>query len=206
MIRDYKSDYENRKEYYKQRYLKIKDKQAEYKKEYTKNNQEKIKESSKRYRENNQEKIKAIAKRRSDNRAFKRKHRDKIKNLKQIAAKYKKDKYQKEYFKNRKKTDPLFKLSINIRSRTGLAFKNKGLRKKSNTKDMLGCSFEEMREHLVSQFTDGMTLENYGEWHIDHIIPLSSAKSEKELISLAHYKNLQPLWAEDNLIKGNKIL
>lgn len=50
-----------------------------------------------------------------------------------------------------------------------------------------------------------MTLDNYGEWHLDHIIPISSAKTEEEVIKLNHYTNFQPLWAEDNWNKGNKI-
>jgi hypothetical protein len=61
---------------------------------------------------------------------------------------------------------------------------------------------------LENQFVEGMNWENYGSkgWHIDHIIPLSSAKTVDEAISLNHYKNLQPLWAVDNMKKGNKIL
>lgn len=51
-----------------------------------------------------------------------------------------------------------------------------------------------------------MTWENRNEWHIDHITPLSSAKTEEELYKLCHYTNLQPLWAEENLKKGNKII
>ena len=51
-----------------------------------------------------------------------------------------------------------------------------------------------------------MSWDNYGDWHIDHIIPLSSAKTEEEIYKLAHYTNLQPLWAEDNIKKSNKIL
>jgi hypothetical protein len=51
-----------------------------------------------------------------------------------------------------------------------------------------------------------MTWDNYGEWHIDHIIPLSSAKTESELIDLFNYKNTQPLWAKDNLSKGNRLI
>ena len=51
-----------------------------------------------------------------------------------------------------------------------------------------------------------MTLENHGEWHLDHIIPLAIAKTEEEIIKLNHYTNFQPLWAIDNLKKGAKIL
>jgi hypothetical protein len=69
----------------------------------------------------------------------------------------------------------------------------------------LGCTYAEAFEHLSKQFTKGMTWDNYGEWHIDHYIPLSSAKNESELKKLAKYTNLQPLWAEDNLSKGATI-
>ena len=51
-----------------------------------------------------------------------------------------------------------------------------------------------------------MTWENYGEWHIDHIIPLDSANDENELYSLCYYTNLQPLWGNENIRKGAKIL
>jgi hypothetical protein len=63
-----------------------------------------------------------------------------------------------------------------------------------------------LKQHLENQFQSGMNWKTYGKygWHIDHIIPLSSAKTEKELYKLCHYTNLQPLWAKDNLIKGNR--
>ena len=51
-----------------------------------------------------------------------------------------------------------------------------------------------------------MSWDNYGEWHIDHIIPLASATTEEGVLKLYHYSNLQPLWAKDNLSKGSKIL
>ena len=71
---------------------------------------------------------------------------------------------------------------------------------------MLGADYETAFNHIESRFKDGMTWDNQGEWHIDHIVPLASATTEEELIKLCHYTNLQPLWAEDNLKKGDKIL
>ncbi len=70
----------------------------------------------------------------------------------------------------------------------------------------MGCSPELLKEYLEKQFVDGMCWDNRNEWHIDHIIPLSLAKTEEEIYKLCHYTNLQPLWAEDNLRKSNKIL
>ena len=107
--------------------------------------------------------------------------------------------------------DPLFKLSASIRSSIGGAFirgsrgafnKDKG----NATLDILGCSFEFFASHITSQFTEGMTLENYGEWHLDHIIPLATATTREDVVRLNHYTNFQPLWAKDNLSKGSKIL
>ena len=70
---------------------------------------------------------------------------------------------------------------------------------------VVGINYNDFKKYLESKFFDGMSWENRGEWHIDHIIPLSAAKTEQELISLCHYSNLQPLWGEDNIKKGNKI-
>lgn len=71
----------------------------------------------------------------------------------------------------------------------------------------IGCSLEELKNHLEKQFKVGMTWNNWSlfGWHIDHIIPLSSAKTESEMIKLCHYTNLQPLRAEENHKKGSRI-
>jgi len=106
--------------------------------------------------------------------------------------------------KIRKQIDPTYKLSCNLRRRQLLAIQGKC--KYGKTFDLVGCTPEFLRVYIESKFADGMSWDNYGDWHIDHIIPLSSATNEEEIYKLCHYTNLQPLWAEDNLKKSNKIL
>jgi hypothetical protein len=110
------------------------------------------------------------------------------------------------YLTNKRKYNPLFKLRCNISSRIQQSLKRNGYTKNSKTNQILGCSFEEFKQYLQIQFIKGMTWENFGEWHLDHIYPVSLAKDEEELIRLNHYTNFQPLWAKDNLQKGNKII
>lgn len=111
--------------------------------------------------------------------------------------------------KKRKEKCHLFRLKEALRLKIILAFKrNFDTLKCKKTNIILGASYEEVKKHIEKQFTDGMSWENRGfyGWHIDHIIPLASAKTEEELIKLCHYTNLQPLWWKDNLEKGAKIL
>jgi len=82
------------------------------------------------------------------------------------------------------------------------ALKDGGFKKAKATYEILGADYATAAAHLESQFKDGMSWANRSEWHIDHIIPLASAKNEEELLKLCHYTNLQPLWAMDNLKKG----
>lgn len=113
--------------------------------------------------------------------------------------------YSRGYWKCRIKEDPVCALRFIVRRRMLFAFSNKGYPKESKTKDMLGCEYDHLMSHLESMFTEGMSWDNRGEWHIDHIIPLASAKTQQDLIALCHYANLQPLWAHDNLSKGAKM-
>jgi len=133
-------------------------------------NKDKIKERKKAYdkayREANKDKIKA----------YREANKDKIKE--QIKAYHEANKqkirlYQKEWTIKKKKEDPLFKLQKNIRSLILDKIKKKGYTKKSKTYQILGCTYEEFKEHIERQFTKGMTWENYGEWHLDHIYPVS---------------------------------
>jgi hypothetical protein len=105
------------------------------------------------------------------------------------------------------KNNPLYRMKVNLRKRISFYLKSKNLIKTNKTFDIIGCSPEFLKGYLEKKFTDGMCWELVGHYiHIDHIIPLSSAKTEKELIKLCHYTNLQPLWSEDNLRKSNKII
>jgi hypothetical protein len=108
--------------------------------------------------------------------------------------------------KKRRKIDSLYKLRESCRSRVYCFLKNKRLTKKYHFSEYIGCNVKSLKIHIEKQFMRGMTWRNHGKWHIDHIIPLSSAKTEEAIYKLCHYTNLQPLWAKDNLIKGNKIL
>ena len=100
--------------------------------------------------------------------------------------------------------EPLFALKLRLRKATCKAFSRFGYTKRSKTSEILGCTWEFVKEYIESKFTDGMNWDNRGKWHIDHIIPLSSAKSEDEMRKLCYYSNLQPLWGRDNIIKGDK--
>ena len=101
----------------------------------------------------------------------------------------------------------LVKLTCNIRCRVKNFLKSKNINKTNKTFNIVGCSPELLKEHLEKQFTESMSWDNHGKfgWHIDHIIPLSSAKNEEEIYKLCHYTNLQPLWWKENLSKGVKI-
>ena len=110
-------------------------------------------------------------------------------------------------YKLKKKNDPEYKLVRSLRRRLYNYIKQNSYSKKSTIK-YIGCSPEQLKIHIQSQFKDGMTWENYGYygWHIDHKIPLASHKNEDELYLLCHYSNLQPMWWKENLSKHDKII
>ena len=164
-------------------YRRNKDKQKAYKEKYKADNEEKIAESNARYyRENKEKCYKANKKWVAENKA-------------EIAAKK----------KTRLDTDAQFKLTNLLRTRLCNALRH-NLKTGSAVRD-LGCSVAELKEYLESKFLPGMTWENntYRGWHIDHIRPLASfdLTDREQLKQACHYTNLQPLWAEDNLRKGD---
>jgi len=111
------------------------------------------------------------------------------------------------YVSNRRKRDINFKIKGTLQSRMNIVLRYKGVRKASKTMDLVGCSIDECRRYIEALFKEGMSWDNHGEWHIDHIKPISSfdLTKEEEQKQCFHYSNLQPLWKGDNLKKSNKI-
>ena len=121
---------------------------------------------------------------------------------------------QREYEGNKRKSDPIYKIAKNSRSRISKFLKVKNFKKTNKTFVMVGCSPVFLKKHLEKQFHrhpdtfQPMNWKNHTlhGWHIDHIIPLDSAKTPEDVEKLMHYTNLQPMWATYNLKKGNKII
>lgn len=168
-------------------YIRKNKKQLEtYYQDWLVNNKETRNLSNKQYRQNNRQQIRDYYKKYRLKPSFKENRR--------------------KYENNQRKISNIYKVRANLRKRIGSFFKGKD--KSKSTEKLLGCSYKDLIIYLENKFTDGMNWENYGlyGWHIDHIIPLSSASDIISLEKLCHYSNLQPLWAKDNLSKGNKII
>ena len=148
------------------------------------------------YRKNNPEKVKKILHEWFENNLGKKK---------EYRSNYKLRKHEQR--KERKLIDPVFKLISTMRSRSYKYMKQNNITKRNKTFEIIGCTPLELKNYLENQFNENMTWENHGQygWHVDHIIPLVSAKNEDELYKLFHYTNLQPLWWDKNIEKSSKI-
>jgi hypothetical protein len=170
---------------------------------YCSENRDRLSQYKKEYSIKNREKINAKAREKSWD--YHNKHRVR----------------KNAYNRNRLNNNLQARLKSNLRSRISNMM-NGNTKSGSAVKD-LGCSISKLEKYLESKFTEGMTWENYGRhyakypnerptrvksWHIDHIIPLSSfdLTNKEQFLQACHYTNLQPLWAEDNIRKSNKIL
>ena len=170
----------NIKEYYKKNKSKI----NKFKKLYYKLHAKKINQQHKEWYKNNKEKI--IKQHRQYNLKNRIKHN--------------------KYISNRLKTDINFKIRLYLRNRIRKVIKK--INKSKSIIQLLGCSVEFLRNYLEQQFKPGMSWSNYGKWHIDHKILCASFDLSKpeEQRKCFHYKNLQPLWASENLSKSDKII
>jgi hypothetical protein len=119
-----------------------------------------------------------------------------------------------EYMRKRKQTDLLFKLRTNFSTRMANSLKkySKGKLSKNNNSifELVNYDIETLAIHLEQKFLSGMTWNNYGQWHVDHVKPISSFNITslkcEDFKKCWNLNNLQPLWALDNLQKGDKII
>lgn len=113
----------------------------------------------------------------------------------------------KKCARKRYRTNPSFRLGCLLRTRVWRVLKEQSATKYEKFNDYIGCSTKELKEYIEAKFQPNMTWDNYGKWHIDHIKPCSSFNltEPEEQKACFHYTNLQPLWAEDNLKKSNKL-
>lgn len=219
-----KEIYERRKEKAKIYRELHKQKNKEYQKEYYLNNKEKHNSYSKKYNETYIRPKESVERHRLKTKEWKNKNKEHIKNYerkyneehieeKRIRdIKWRRENkervriyQQKDY--ERRKNDPILRLQRNIRNLINDSFNKHKYGKNKHTEEILGCKVDEFILHLLETFKS-----NYGyEWdkiepvHIDHIIPLATAKTEEDVIRLCHYTNLQLLKAKDNMSKSDKL-
>jgi len=170
------------------------------------------------WREKNKETLKA------KNKIWREENKETIKEKKKLyyqddLIRKKKREWDRAYGKTNRETlskkqmekyhsDPLFKLACRIRGYCYDISESVKKNKKRRSLEYLGCSLEEFKKHIESQWEDGMTWENHGVhgWHIDHILPIDwHIKNSDDPWVANHFSNLQPLWAKKNQKKGNKI-
>lgn len=206
---------EHLKEYERLRYILNPERELKRHRDYVEKNREivKVKQSihhKKWYKDNKEKEIERV-------REWKLKNKDKIQDwktrnkdkIKLYSKEYRAKNLERERTREHKKytEDICFALKKILRIRIGKALKNK--QKRGSAVDDLGCSVLELKVYLEKQFKDGMNWDNWGlyGWHIDHIKPLDSfdLTDRKQFLEATHYTNLQPMWAKDNIRKGNKI-
>jgi hypothetical protein len=167
-----------RKEYWRVRARQYYHKTKEQRKEYRLARKDKFKADHKRWYEENAE--------------IRRKY------CKEYYQQNKKQRYK--YVEAKTKTDVLYALKAKLRRAVTCAFKRIGSKRPAKTQQLLGCTWQEAKEHFEKLFEEGMNWSNHGSWHIDHIRPCSTF-TEQDMHLMNHISNLRPLWAKDNLSK-----
>jgi hypothetical protein len=202
-------------------YYKNRDKILKQKKKFADENKELLAKKWKAYQEKNSDKLilKYREYYRKNSKKVKQKSKEYYKKNVEERAEYKRNyqqnnkekinKYSREYQRKRSKEDVKYKLALRLRGRLKSAVQ--GNFKKGSAVKMLGCSIDEFKEYIEQQFKPGMTWDNWAHdgWHLDHIIPLLASeidleKHEDQLI-VCNWRNYVPMWAGENLSKGNKM-
>lgn len=169
-------------------------------KQWREDNKVSIKEKQKLYRENNKEK------KRVDDKNYRIKNKDHIAKKQKEYANNNRQK-TRDRMRERFKNDPIYSLSTKLRNRLRFFLRRERYLKDKSSVEVFGLDYESIKKYIERKFTKEMTWDKFlnGEVHIDHIIPVSSAKTLDEVYKLNHYTNLQPLLAKDNLAKGCKM-
>lgn len=188
----------------KQRRERLKEQIKVSKKEDRLKNPQKYKDRAAKYHENNKQILNEKRRERYRKQVANPEEKERLRLVAQDWRKNNPEKW-KETRKRHRENSFYYRYSNHLRKRLNRFVKDKDF----SVSALVGCSNDELKIHLEKQFAPGMSWDNYGVdgWHIDHIIPLSSARHDLErLKELCHYTNLQPLWAEDNRRKSNKLI
>lgn len=183
--------------------IKNRDKIKAYEKKYREGNKDILIKRNALYRSENRDKVNEIA------RNSYKKHRDKYLQRSRVYQSANIDKvraYERVYRREKRKNDILAALKVRLSNRCRDAFAYVGKKKNTKTEKLLGISVAGFKLYIEAKFKPGMSWENRSEWHIDHVIPLASARTEEDVFNLCHYLNLQPLWSTENIQKGCKII
>lgn len=176
---------------------------AQKAKEYREANKEVITQREKQWREDNKEGIAQKKKkyREANKEVINQKHKQYLKDKRHHCE----HKREKQICKH---CNPKGHLKSIVTSRVRKALKSN---KKNKSLEYLGCDIETYKAHIEKQFKEGMTWDNFGEWHIDHIKPIMYKENGQEptieqVAERLHYTNTQPLWAKENMEKGNRFI
>lgn len=113
---------------------------------------------------------------------------------------------RRAWHRDKLKSDAVWAIGKRARNLVRDCLQRFGHNKTSKTVEILGCSIPDFKVHIERQFSDGMSWENMGDWEIDHILPISSAVSQEDAISLNHFTNLRPLWRKENRAKSDRVM
>lgn len=208
---------EENKEYLREFYKKRRENNRERYKKYDRDRNERNKEKNKltrrenylkhrdhyialsrKNREANPEKVRKAARESYRKNAEKRKEDQRAYRLRNIEK-------ARKYFVDREREDEMYRFKSRIRSFVRGSFTRKGERKNTKTFNILGCDLAVLRSRFEKMFDAEMTWDNKGEWHIDHIVPLSAGKTGGEISVLCHHTNLRPMWGKDNITKRDNL-
>jgi hypothetical protein len=175
---------------------------AKYRKTYYASNKDALLADNKAYRKLNIEAVKAKKKSHyAANRSVVIDHNQAYREANREASRER----AANYTRKKAASDPVYAMRLRVCALIGTRLRSGGYSKKSRGHEILGCDWCFFKMHMERQFLPGMEWGNRDKWHIDHITPMATAKTEGDVIALSHFTNLRPMWAVDNIRKSNGI-